>query len=613
MCGVNGIYVFRGAAPPVDARELLLTRDHMAARGPDGKGCWLSDDGRTGLGHRRLSVIDLSVAGAQPMVSADGRFVITFNGEIYNYRGLRERLEAKGHVFCSQSDTEVLLHLYAERGEAMVRDLRGMFAFGLWDASRRGILLARDPYGIKPLYYVEDGSTLRFASQVKALEAGGKVSKNLEPAGWVGFYMLGSVPEPYTTHRAIRTLPAGSTMWVDSTGAREPKRYWSIAEIYAEGERRSPLVTSEEATGRIRDALFDSVRHHLVADVPVGAFLSGGVDSGALLGLMRDAGQREIQTVTLAFDEFRNQPDDEAPLAAAVAARYGAVHTTRIVTAREFVDDLPHILDAMDQPSIDGVNAWFASKAARELGVKVVISGIGGDELFGGYPSFFDIPRWVHRLALPSRLPFLGKAFRHVASALGLLSGRLSPKAAGLVHYGGDFAGAWYLRRGLYMPWELDRLLDREFVREGLKRLDPRVLVHSVLEPMPRSEFGRVATMEASLYMRNQLLRDTDWASMAHSLEVRMPLVDASLLERIAGLVALQATTSPKRELALAPSRPLPSAVTTRAKTGFGVPIASWTSGRASGASASAYGYAREWGRYVAGHQMAALVGTSSG
>src|SRR5438094_6190274 len=344
MCGIAGIYAYHYAANAVDRAELRRIRDHMAARGPDGLGEWYSSDERLGFAHRRLTIIDLSERGAQPMASADGKLVITFNGEIYNYRQLRASLEAKGRIFHSQTDTEVLLHLYAERGEAMVHDLRGMFAFGLWDADKNALLLARDPYGIKPLYYADDGWTFRFASQVKALLAGGKVSRNQEPAGWVGFCLLGSVPEPFTTYQEIRALPAGSTLWVNRVGIRETKQYFSIADAYCRAEVASAPAKIEDLQLAARQALLDSVRHHLVADVPVGAFLSSGIDSGALVGLMRDAGQQDIQTVTLSFAEFRGKHEDEAPLAAEIAARYGAQHTIRVVTEDEFRKDLPKIL-----------------------------------------------------------------------------------------------------------------------------------------------------------------------------------------------------------------------------------------------------------------------------
>jgi asparagine synthase (glutamine-hydrolysing) len=569
MCGIAGIFAYHYAANPIDRGELRRMRDHMAARGPDGAGDWHAADGRVGLAHRRLAIIDLNERAAQPMASEDGRTVVVLNGEIYNYRALRKELEAQGRVFRTESDTEVLLHLYATRGADMVRDLRGMFAFALWDTDKRALLLARDPYGIKPLYYADDGWTLRFASQVKTLVAGGGPSLDPEPAGWAGFLLFGSVPEPYTTYQDIRALPAGSTLWFDATGPGEPRRYIDICAVLAAAEREAPRAEADEAA---RAALRDSVRHHLIADVPVGLFLSAGIDSGALLGLMRDVGQQDIHTITLAYADFRGRHEDEAPLAEAAAARYGARHTTRVVPEEEFRADLPKIFAAMDQPSIDGINTWFVSKAARELDLKAAISGLGGDELFGGYPSFTDVPRWVRWSALPSRVPLLGDVMRHLLSDW---PAPLDPKGAGLVKYGGTYAGAYLLRRGVFMPWELHRLMDPALMAEGLRRLDPMRHIGAPLRNGPRTPFGKVAALEAAHYLRNQLLRDTDWASMAHSIEVRVPLVDATLLRAVAPAV-LAAPQAGKRMLAASPRLPLPDAVVARAKTGFATPIKDW-------------------------------------
>jgi asparagine synthase (glutamine-hydrolysing) len=328
----------------------------------------------------------------------------------------------------------------------------------------------------------------------------------------------------------------------------------------------------------LREALLDSVQHHLVADVPVGAFLSAGIDSGALVGLMRDAGRQDIQTVTLAFGEFRGRPEDEAPFAEQVARLYDMRHTMRVVTQGEFEADLPRIVEAMDQPSIDGINTWFVSKAAHELGLKVAISGLGGDELFGGYPSFRDIPLWVGLLAAPARVPLLGRTVRMGAGPLLAALGG-SPKLAGMLELGGTYAGAYLLRRGLFMPWELSQVLDPDVAHEGLRRLKPLRLIAGALAPCPRSAHARVAALEASLYMRNQLLRDTDWASMAHGLEVRVPLIDAVLLRKIApAVLAMEPLRAavPKSSLVLSPSLPLPATVVARAKTGFTTPIAGW-------------------------------------
>jgi asparagine synthase (glutamine-hydrolysing) len=386
-------------------------------------------DRRCGLGHRRLSIIDLSDRASQPMTSEDGRFVVVFNGEIYNYPQLRTELEADGTHFCTTSDTEVLLHLYARHGAAMVHRLRGMFAFAIWDQVRRRLFLARDPYGIKPLYTANDGWTFRFASQVKALVAGGNLSRDFEPAGVVGFHLFGSVPEPFTLYRDIRSLPAGHTQWVDAAGPCEPKPFSNLAEVLAKGAANS--VSAAQIPERVRDGVLDSVRAHLLADVEVGVFLSAGVDSGALLGCMRDAGYREVRAITLAFEEFNGTSEDEAPLADQVCKRYGARHVVRHLSQQEFVEDLPAILEAMDQPSIDGVNTWFVSKAAKEAGLKVVVSGLGGDELLGGYPSFADVPRWRRRYGALARVPGLGFFARSLIARVAPLFRTLDPRRSG--------------------------------------------------------------------------------------------------------------------------------------------------------------------------------------
>ncbi len=580
MCAINGVFAFHPAASVIKRDEVIRTRDHMVARGPDGCGVWFSEDGRVGLGHRRLSIIDLSEAGAQPMVSADGRFVVTFNGEIYNYRALRHDLETEGRVFKSQSDTEILLHLYVKKGTEMVHDLRGMFAFAIWDGERRTLFLARDPYGIKPLYYSDDGFSIRFASQVKSLLKGqGASLSNPQPAGLVGFLVFGSVPEPFTLHRGVQALPAGSTLYVDHRGVSPPQQFYSIAKIYAErGPNKATVVKSERDT-QIRQALLDSISHHLVSDVPVGAFLSGGVDSGALVGLMRDVGQHEIQTVTLAFDEYVGTHEDEAPLAETLAKRFNTEHTTRVVTRSEFVADFPRILEAMDQPSIDGINTWFVSKAATELGLKVVISGLGGDELFGGYPSFTDIPRWVARCHVMSQIPWFGRLVREVLKGLKVDSLTGSSKSLSIIEYSGSIASGYLLRRGLFMPWELHSILDHDVLEQGLQDLQPLMMLRKRLSPKPKSNFAKVATLEASMYMRNQLLRDTDWASMAHGLEVRVPLVDTKLLETVAMFSDNQMISEGKSLLACAPSDPLPDAVLKRPKIGFNIPVGRWLAG----------------------------------
>src|SRR5438105_1800843 len=349
MCGIVGIYAYREPAPPVDSAELLRIRDHMLRRGPDGAGLWMSQDRRIGFGHRRLAIIDLSESGAQPMASADGRYVVTFNGEIYNYRELRAELERGGRTFRSHSDTEVLLHLYAEHGERMVDNLRGMYAFGIWDSVERTLFLARDPLGIKPLYYANDGKTFRFASQVKALLAGGAIDAAPEPAGSVGFLLLGSVPEPYTIYRHIRALPAGSSMCIREGAVSTPRSFFDVRETLLAAQHSGADLTQMHAI--FADAVRDSVRAHLVADVPVGVFLSAGIDSGTITGLAAEAGARDLHTLTLGFDEFRGTANDEVPLAGEVARHFGTTHHKERISRADFEELLPDILEAMDQPS----------------------------------------------------------------------------------------------------------------------------------------------------------------------------------------------------------------------------------------------------------------------
>ncbi|MBI1318959.1 MAG: asparagine synthase (glutamine-hydrolyzing) [Candidatus Hydrogenedens sp.] len=596
MCGIAAILAYGAAAGPLDAAELTTIRDAMAVRGPDGAGQWSSADRRVGLAHRRLAILDLSSAGAQPMLSADGRLAITFNGEIYNFAALRAELEQTGTVFRSRTDTEVLLALYRRDGPDMVRQLRGMFAFALWDADRRGLLLARDPFGIKPLYLADDGKCLRIASQVKALLAGGQVDTRPEPAGHAGFFLWGHVPEPFTLYRGIRALPAGSWLWQGLDGSRRAQRYFdATAELAAAAAAPAPAGRADEA---LRAALLDSVRHHLVSDVPVGVFLSGGRDSTTLAALAAEAGASRLETVTLGFQEFRDTPRDEVPLAEAVARHYGTNQQTHWITAADFAAEREALLAAMDQPTVDGINVYFVARAARRCGLKVALSGLGGDELFAGYDGFRQIPRLVRTLA-----PFgglvrpLGHGLRRLAAPL--LASRVSPKAAGLAEYGTRFGDAYLLRRALFMPWELPTVLDPDLARAGWQALACREQLAACADPVG-SDRLKVSALELQWYMRNQLLRDADWAGMAHSLEIRVPLVDIGLFRALLPLLAGPARPNggpTKAEMAACARPALPPAVLDRAKTGFFVPVAAWVQ---SGTAAAERGL-RGWARRVYG------------
>jgi asparagine synthase (glutamine-hydrolysing) len=578
MCGITGIFAYRSSAPRVRREELDAITERMRLRGPDAGGTWLGDDGRVGLGNRRLAIIDLTPDGEQPMFSTDGALGIVFNGEIYNYRELRASLERGGTRFHSESDTEVLLELYRRDRDSMLGLLRGMFAFLIWDKRERRMFVARDPYGIKPLYFSDDGGTLRVASTVKALVAGGAVSSALDPAGVAGFFLTGSVPEPLTIRKEVRAVEAGTAFAaVEGEGRTAVRRYYSVASVFrnADGQRGHARFTRPETL--LRERVEESVAYHLVADVPVGVFLSSGIDSSTLTAMATRATRKPIHTFTLAFDEFRRRAEDEAPAAQRFAHELGTVHTTRVVTREEFQADLPRIIDAMDQPTIDGVNTWFVSKAVREAGLKVAISGLGGDELFGSYSSFRNVPRLV-RMA---RVPIVARMARMV---------RKHPKAVLIGRFALTYAGAYLLQRGLFLPTELAEIIGADRAQEGLQQLNVLDIVDRAITPDPMTEFGRVASLEASLYMRNQLLRDADWASMAHSVEVRTPLVDAALLRQIAPLL-LEERSACKETFAAE----LPRWLRERPKSGFFVPMREWVDLPADGTSTRM----RSWARRV--------------
>ncbi|HSM13158.1 MAG TPA: asparagine synthase (glutamine-hydrolyzing), partial [Thermoanaerobaculia bacterium] len=378
MCGIAGMLRLAADGPALDRAELARISAALARRGPDGEKAWASAHGRALLAHRRLAILDPTPRADQPMLSADGRHALILNGEIYDFREHRQRLVADGVPLRTTGDAEVLLELLAREGPAVLSSLRGMYAFALWDESRGELLLGRDPYGIKPLYYATTGGVLRFASQVRALEAGGGVPLEVDREAVAGFLAWGAIPEPRTLRAAIRALPAGHLLRATADG---PVRVEPL-----------PFRPPEREPRPVEAGLEECVRDHLVSDVPVALFLSAGLDSALVAALARRHLPEPPTALTLTFAEARGTARDEEAGARAIAAALGLPHGVREVAGGEVRELLPEIVGAMDQPSIDGVNTWFVSKAAAEAGLKVALSGLGGDELLGGYPSFRDVP-----------------------------------------------------------------------------------------------------------------------------------------------------------------------------------------------------------------------------
>src|SRR5262245_52308578 len=440
MCGIAGAFAFSSSAKQIDQTVIARLNDRQRRRGPDGAGLWSSADRRTVLGHRRLAIIDTGPKGAQPMCDATGRWVISFNGEIYNYRALRKELEDLGCAFETNIDTEVLINVVAHWGEEGLRKLRGMYALALWDCAKRELWLVRDPYGIKPLYLAETGGTLWFASQARALARCAPVNASREAAALTGFYLWGHIPEPFTWWAGIRMLPAGHMLRVRAGEECHTKPFAKIEDAYVHRPAR-PLQSDE-----LRSLLHDSVSHHLVSDVPVGVFLSAGVDSNVVAALASQL-HPNLKSITLAFDEYVGTDDDEAPLAEAAARAFGCDHSVHRIGRPEFESLIDDFFDCMDQPTIDGLNTYLVSYAAAKLGLKVALSGLGGDELFGGYPSFrgvLHLVQWGRRLSILQ--PFgnaLQRALRRIA-----LPG-MPPKLPGLFTHSTSLAKAYLLRRAL--------------------------------------------------------------------------------------------------------------------------------------------------------------------
>ena len=574
MCGVVGMLRYGRGERGLDPDEVLAIRDAMTSRGPDGAGAWFSDDRRVALAHRRLAIIGLGEQGAQPMglhprcTGANDSLVVTFNGEIYNYRELRQHLEEHGHYLRSQTDTEVLLHLYEEYGSDLVNHLRGMYAFALFDGSTNTMLLARDPLGIKPLYLADDGDTIRVASRARALLESRSVSDATSDAALAGLLVFGSIPEPLTAWSSISSVPAGSTITIQRDGSSRVRRFFSLSEEILRAEQ---IPTPQSVDEVVRHALSDSVNAHMVSDVDVGVFLSAGIDSSAILGLAAEHTQ-SLHAVTVGFEEFSESNVDEVPLARVVADTYGALHTIDIVTRNDFSSLLPTMLSDMDQPSIDGLNSWLVAHAAAGQGLKVALSGLGGDEFLGGYSTFLTVPSWYHRLRAAASIPGLGRISRRL---LAPTLHSYKPKAAGVLEYGDSLAHFWLLRRCVQAPWELPSILGRDRAEAALATLDIDSILMAAIAPEPQTDVGVVAALEGGLYMRNQLLRDADWAGMAHSLEIRVPLVDSVALPVLAqALTRVWTPPAGKQVLGRAPCPPVPAAVMARSKTGFSVPMA---------------------------------------
>jgi len=578
MCGIAGAV---GQTDEAAREAVLRASAHQAHRGPDADGFWSSDPAGPGLvlAHRRLSILDLSEAGRQPMEDPESGICLCFNGEIYNYRELRRELEGRGRRFRTVTDSEVILQAFATWGVQGIPRLRGMFAFALWDPVRRQTLLTRDRLGIKPLYLArvaigEASRVMLFASELRALLATGRISARLDPGSVAHYLWNGFVPGPATILRDVRSLDPGTWLLLDEAGETlEERRYWSP---------RAATAGTVSDPGPLAVCLREASRQHLASDVPLGVFLSGGIDSSAVAALAAQESGARLQTFTVALEETDL---DESSHARSVAAALGTDHREIRLTPQAFVGMLPEALASLDQPTFDAINTYCVSRAVREAGITVALAGTGGDELFGGYRSFVDIPRAAQ-----------------VARWLGLVPEGALRRAAALANRGrirhaeaippqarwGKLGDVLATRGRMVELYQVSyALFTQEFLNE---------LVAST--PDPASSYGLPATrasligewvqdepvlhaislLELSCFLGERLLRDTDAASMAVSLEVRVPLLDHEVVEKAFALDAGHrfrplGRKQVLRDVALAQLDPR---LFDRPKSGFVLPFDTW-------------------------------------
>jgi asparagine synthase (glutamine-hydrolysing) len=580
MCGIFGI-VARNARIPDGVLE--RGTQSLAHRGPDDSGTILLRDSvpepvEIGLGNRRLAILDLSPLAHQPMHDVETGNWIVYNGEIYNFRDIRKELEQAGTTFVSHSDTEVLLKAYARWGEACLKKFRGMFAFALWDARQHRLFIARDPMGIKPLYYAQAGSYFLFASEVRTLLGTGLFEPRIDPAGLLNFLTFGSAYDPLTLAQGVRELPPGHTLRWEG-GALQQSLYWDLIDDPATvGENLKVWSASDEkqSAARLQPMLEEAVQLQLVSDVPVGVFLSGGIDSSALVSILSRSG---VTASTFSI-VFREADFSEAQHSRAIAAKFHTDHHEINVSQTDVLAAIPDALGAMDLPTIDGINTYFVSRETRRAGVKVALSGLGGDEVFAGYSSFRTVPRMERFASFWNRFP--GALRRPAASAFTALSpaNDQNRKLASLARDNGRVLHPYFLSRMLFMPGQRDLLLRNA---GGAAAIAAAVKVaqqsqHDCLQrALPLDPINRVSYLESRCYMLNTLLRDADFMSMSQGLEVRVPLIDHELAKAVLALPGhSKLNGAPKKLLVAALAGSLPGEIVHRPKRGFTLPFEHW-------------------------------------
>lgn len=566
MCGINGIY---GLKDPEKGRTAVQRmNDATAHRGPDDEGVW--EEGELFLGHRRLSIIDPSQEGKQPMVSAEGRYVLVYNGELYNYEALRDRLAA--YPFRSRSDSEVVLAAYREWGASCLERFNGMFAFAVFDREKNELFMARDRTGIKPLYFYQDDEKFLFSSEINGLLASEQVPRRIDPTGALNYARYATVHAPRTILKDVHMLLPGHWMLVTENDLQY-ERYWDAAERF---DSVGSYMNREQVEEKVRELLIEAVEKRTMSDVPYGAFLSGGIDSSLLVALMARSVKESVRTFSITFED----PEyDEGVHSRTIAEHFGTDHHEIRLKPEDLLDKLPGVLRSMDHPSADGPNTYVVSEATASKGMRMALSGLGGDELFAGY-ELFDRAYWLRDHKWVMSFP------KDLRRAVGSLLRTFKPSAAS------DKSDA-LLSLDLWEPEYFypifrrifsDRMV-RKFMKSGAASPDPihRFLLQRIAPQTPGIEMpflSRISYGELNAYLANVLLRDSDQMSMAHSLEVRVPFLDHRLIEFVMGVPdPLKHPRTPKKLLTDAMEGFIPRSVIDRPKMGFTLPWKEWMTG----------------------------------
>jgi asparagine synthase (glutamine-hydrolysing) len=577
MCGIFGIL-----ASNCSISRIALERatDSLAHRGPDDRGTVVVQANpaprlEIGLGSRRLAILDLSPLGHQPMQDVETGNWIVYNGEIYNFRELRTRLQGEGVRFVSQCDTEMLLKAYGRWGERCLGELRGMFAFAIWDAKRSRLLMGRDPMGIKPLYYCSTGQYFLFASELRTLLGTGLIPRRLDPAGLINYLNFGSVYDPITMIQGVSALEAGHyAVW--ENGRLKDAIYWDLASHGQAGTESSHLVgnqsTRKDLENEVYATLDQAVRMQTVSDVPVGLLLSGGIDSSSLAGILSRAGIR-LNTFSIIFREAEY---GEAEYSRAAAQAFASEHQEIMVSQRDVLDAIPYALKAMDQPTVDGLNTFLIARQTRAAGIKVALSGLGGDGLFAGYSTFRDVPRMERFDRFWGRFPsILRRPLRRMFASLAPDTDE-NRKLAALAGGSDRALHSYFLARALFTPEQRNSLLAS--VGEGVLVRANAPLQASLRRTRGLDPINRVSYLEARCYTLNTLLRDSDVMSMAHGLQLRVPLLDHQLVDKLMALPGAWKLDPdvPKPLLVGALRGTLPNEIVHRKKQDLPLPFERW-------------------------------------